>query len=151
MNKPNSIIQFHFQAICSLPKRSVLKAFIIAVFKKEKQPLHSVSIIFCNDPYLLSLNRQFLNHDFYTDILSFPLSPKGDPLTGEIYISVDRIRENAKTLEIPVTKELHRVIFHGILHFCGYKDKSQKEIKEMRAKEELLLKAYFGAVANLPG
>ena len=86
---------------------------------------------------------QFLKHDFYTDILSFPLSAKGEPLIGEIYISVDRVRDNAKNLGASFREELHRVIFHGILHFCGYKDKSPADIILMRSREDKCLKTYF--------
>lgn len=90
------------------------------------------------------MNRDFLGHDFYTDIISFDLSGKNYPLRGEIYISIDRIRENARNLEVSFTSELHRVIFHGILHFCGYRDKKKYEITRMRAREEYYLKKYLG-------
>jgi probable rRNA maturation factor len=143
MSKTQPRVQFHFLLPFSLRDRRALKAFIIRIFQKEQRILESVEIIFCNDARLLSLNRQFLKHDFYTDILSFPLSAPGDPLIAEIYVSVDRVRENAKSLHISFKEEIHRVIFHGILHFCGYKDKSDAQIKEIRAKESKYLKAYF--------
>ncbi|HCL83092.1 MAG TPA: rRNA maturation RNase YbeY [Chitinophagaceae bacterium] len=143
MIKKNALIQFHFQAASALPARRALKTYITSIFKKEKQPLGSVNIVFCDDQYLLNLNRQFLQHDFYTDILSFPLSGPGEPLIADIYISTDRVRENAKSNQTSFQKELHRVIFHGILHFCGYKDKSPADIKKMRAMEDHFLEAYF--------
>jgi len=143
MIKTNSSIRFHFLSPCPLPDRRILKAFIVSVFKKEKRALEQVNIIYCGDEYLLGLNRQFLKHDFYTDILSFPLSLPAKPLEAEIYISIDRVRENAKKMGLPVNEELHRVIFHGILHLCGYKDKTQADIQEMRTLENGLLKAYF--------
>jgi probable rRNA maturation factor len=136
-------IYFHFLKPCFLPNRRVLKQFISAVFKRENRSLGELSIIFCDDEYVLGLNKQFLNHDYYTDILSFPLSVKGEPLRAEIYISVDRVRENARIIPSTSTEELHRVIFHGVLHFCGYKDKSPADIKTMRFKEDKYLKAYF--------
>jgi len=102
-----------------------------------------VNIIFCDDKFLLTLNVQFLHHDYYTDILSFPLSAKGNPLIAEVYISTDRVKDNAKNLESSFREELHRVIFHGILHFCGYNDKSKPEIKKMRAAEDRYLISYF--------
>jgi rRNA maturation RNase YbeY len=102
-----------------------------------------IGIIFCDDNFLLTLNRQFLDHDYYTDILSFPLSDKGKPLEAEIYISTDRVRDNARNLESSFQEELHRVIFHGILHFCGFSDHTQKEIRRMREAEDLYLNSYF--------
>jgi rRNA maturation RNase YbeY len=91
----------------------------------------------------LTLNRQFLHHDYYTDILSFPLSGPGDPLVAEIYISIDRVRDNAGNHQASFREELHRVIFHGILHFCGYKDTSSADIKKIRGMEDKYLKTYF--------
>jgi rRNA maturation RNase YbeY len=143
MNNTLSPIQFHFQIPCVLTDRGLLKAFIVSVFRKEKKPMAGLNIIFCDDDYLLTLNRKFLHHDYYTDILSFPLSGSGDPLTAEIYISIDRVKDNAVNLQTSIRKELHRVIFHGILHFCGYKDKSSADIRKMRAMEEKYLTAYF--------
>jgi probable rRNA maturation factor len=142
MSKTNPLIQLHFISKCSLSSRGKLKAFIPSIFKKEGRSLESLSIIFCNDSYLLELNREFLSHDFYTDILSFKLSSSGNPLIAEIYISVDRVRDNAKNLNSTFKSEIHRVIFHGILHFCGYKDKSPSDIINMRAAENKLLKRY---------
>ena len=136
-------VQFHFLCPCTLPNRSRLKRFIISIFRREKRPLEELNIIFCTDDYLLGLNRQFLHHDFYTDILSFPLSGHNQPLRAEIYISVDRVRENARSLGSTINEELHRVIFHGVLHFCGYKDKTSIEINKMRLMEDKYLKAYL--------
>jgi probable rRNA maturation factor len=105
--------------------------------------LERLDIIFCDDKTLLDLNIQFLKHNFYTDILSFPLSDPGKPLLAEIYISVQRVKENAANLDTSFNEELHRVVFHGILHFCGFKDKTQSDIRKMRAMENKLLEAYF--------
>ena len=136
-------VLFHFLRPCTLSNREGLKKFILSIFKKEKRVLEKLDIIFCDDEYLLGLNRQFLQHDFYTDILSFPLSVANQPLIAEIYISVDRVRENALNTGASFKEELHRVIFHGVLHFCGYKDKSNADKKTMRLMEEKYLKAYF--------
>jgi probable rRNA maturation factor len=136
-------VQFHFLIPCTLPNREGLKKFILSIFKKEKRILEELNIVFCSDEYLLCLNRQFLQHDFYTDILSFPMSGVNQPLIAEIYISVDRVRENARTSGSTLKEELHRVIFHGILHFCGYKDKSGADIKKMRLMEDKYLNAYL--------
>jgi probable rRNA maturation factor len=143
MSKTQNRVQFHFLLPFSLRNRQALKIFINRIFQKELLTVESLEIIFCNDARLLSLNKQYLNHDFYTDILSFPLSEAGKPLIGEIYISVDRVRENAKSLHATFKEEMHRVIFHGVLHFCGYKDKSASQIKEIRAKESEYMDVYF--------
>src|SRR5450432_3191709 len=143
MRKLNKFIRFHFLSPCSLKDRGQLKVFITALFKKEKTPLSLLSIVFCSDEYLFQLNREYLNHDYFTDILSFPLSTGNEPLSAEIYISIDRVRENARTESVSFQEELHRVIFHGVLHFCGYKDKTPPESKKMRLMEDKYLTAYF--------
>ena len=121
-----------------LRDRTALKIVLRHLFEQEKQPLRTLQYIFCSDDYLLRINRDFLQHDYYTDIITFQLGEAPDTLgvEGEIYISIDRVRDNARTLGIPVKQELLRVIFHGALHLCGYKDKTPKEESLMRAKEE---------------
>jgi rRNA maturation RNase YbeY len=136
-------VQFHFLSPCTLRDRGRLKMFVLSIFKKEKKSLEQLSIIFCDDNYLLGLNRRFLQHDFYTDILSFPLSNANQQLVGEIYISVDRVRENARSYGSTLKAELHRVIFHGVLHFCGYRDKSTADKMTIRNLENKYLKAYL--------
>jgi probable rRNA maturation factor len=138
----NAKIQFHILQPVSLKERARLKLFIIDLFRREKKPLAELSFIFCSDQYLLEINRQFLQHDFYTDIITFPLSDPGQPISGEIYISVDRVRENAAAFGSSLKKELHRVIFHGALHLCGYKDKSPRDEKLMRKMENHYLALY---------
>ncbi|HEV3223101.1 MAG TPA: rRNA maturation RNase YbeY [Puia sp.] len=142
MIKTKPSVRLHFPSKFNLAYRGRLKAFSASIFKKEKKSLKSLNIIFCDDNYLLELNQEFLKHDFYTDILSFRLSPPGEPLVAEIYISIDRVRDNAKNLNSPFKSELYRVIFHGILHFCGYKDKTHSDILKMRAMEDKWLKRY---------
>ena len=107
----------------------------------EKQLLGSIQYIFCSDDYLLGLNKQYLNHATYTDILSFDFSADGQ-LCGEIYISIKRVRENARKYEQPFEVELRRVMVHGILHFIGYKDKSATQKAQMRRKEEACLSSW---------
>lgn len=126
-----------------LRDRTRLKAFLARLAKKEGKSLGSLNYIFCTDKALLDINRQYLKHDFYTDIITFDLSESPSTLSGEIYISIDRVRDNAKTLGVSVKEELHRVIFHGLLHLCGYRDKKPGEIKEMRAKEGYYLQQYL--------
>ena len=143
MIKDKSTVHLHFLSNFTLDERGKLKAFISSGFKKEGIKIESIDIVFCDDNYLLKLNQQFLNHDFYTDILSFRLSSLRKPLKGEIYISVERVRDNAKNLSSSFKMELHRVLFHGILHFCGYKDKSPKDLQKMRLMEDKWLKLYW--------
>jgi len=127
-----------------LPDRTALKHFITEIFRKEKQQLQELNLIFCTDKRLLEINRDFLQHNYYTDIITFDLTPPGAKAKmAEIYISVDRVRDNAKTQDQRFQDELHRVIFHGALHLCGFKDKSAAEKALMRKKEEFYLEAYF--------
>ena len=130
-----SPVTFHFLKAVHFTKRRALKAFIPTIFKREKVAFKSLSYIFCSDDYLLDINRQYLQHDYYTDIITFDLSQGGGSVAGEIYISVDRVKDNARQFNTTMTEELHRVIFHGALHLCGYKDKTAKEEKLMRDKE----------------
>ena len=137
-------IQFHFIQKNAYPKeRQRLKVFILSIFKKEKTPVNTISYIFCSDDYLLGINQQFLRHNYYTDIISFNLAANKAPADGEIYISPDRVRENAIKFDQYYYLELHRVIFHGALHLCGYKDKTPANTRLMRQKEDYYLKAYF--------
>jgi rRNA maturation RNase YbeY len=137
-------INFNFQKNISLTNRNRLKQFIIKIFKTEKVALESMSYVFCSDEFLLQINKDYLKHDYYTDIISFDLSPsKNSPIIGEIYISVDTIRDNAKRFETTIQQELHRVIFHGALHMCGYKDKTKKDQALMTIKEDEYLSLYF--------
>lgn len=138
-----SSISFFFEAPITLRHRTALKHFIESIFRKEKTKLAGLNYIFVSDRRLLEINRQFLDHDFYTDIITFGLTAAPAPVVAEIYISVDRVRENAKTLGQSINRELHRVIFHGVLHLCGYKDKTAREEREMRGREDHYLKLYF--------
>ena len=136
-------ISFHQQTKVNLAERNRLKAFIDKLLKKHKKQFDSLTYIFCTDEYLLGMNKQFLKHDYYTDILTFDLSEPGLPGEAEIYISIDRVKDNAKSLEVSMQKELHRVIFHGALHLCSYKDKTKKDKLAMTAAEDECLKLYF--------
>ena len=137
-------VKFHQLTNVKLNNRKALKAFIPMIFNKEAKLFKSLNYIFCTDEYLLKVNKDFLQHDFYTDIITFDLSDtKQSPTEGEVYISVDRVKENAVIHNTTFELELHRVIFHGALHLCGYKDKSKKEALLMRDKEEDCLSMYF--------
>lgn len=130
-------------ANATLANRVALKSFIEKKVKKEGYSIDSLTYVFCSDKYLLKINKDFLSHDYYTDIISFDLSEVPGQLIGEVYISVDRVRDNAKTHGTSLKEELHRVIFHGALHFCGYKDKKPSEAKKMREMEDAWLSAYM--------
>lgn len=137
-------VEFNFPEKITLTDRTRLKSFIASVFKKEKKSLGNLSYVFCSDNYLLDINRGFLQHDYYTDIITFDLTePGAKKIDAEIYISVDTIRDNARRFNTTITRELHRVIFHGILHLCGYKDKSFKDQALMTQKEDYYLSQYF--------
>ena len=131
----------------SLANRILLKSFIEKQLRKEGIAIEALQYVFCSDDYLLNINKQFLNHDYYTDIISFDLSEEKGVLIGDIYISVDRVKENAKTHGNKYVHELLRVIFHGALHFCGYKDKKPADAKLMRSMEDKWLKAYLKTIA----
>ena len=138
-------VSFHFLegGRVSLTQRLLLKSFIASLFKKEKHRLEACRYIFCSDKYLLTINQQYLQHDYYTDIITFGLSEPGKPINAEIYISVDRVKENAVTFNSSFKRELHRVIFHGALHLCGYKDKKKEDSTLMRKMEDKYLRQYL--------
>jgi probable rRNA maturation factor len=136
------IIQFNFLVGVGLTDRTRLKQFLARLVKKEGKKLAELQYIFCSDDYLLAINQEYLGHDDYTDIITFDLSAKPQPINAEIYISVPRVRENARIYKTTVGRELHRVIFHGALHLCGYKDKTPKDQKMMREMEEKCLLLY---------
>jgi probable rRNA maturation factor len=136
-------IQFFFLQQVTLTQRTGLKRFIQLLFKTEGGQLKNLNYVFCSDEYLLNINKTHLHHNFYTDIITFDLSESPSERTGEIYISIDRVKDNAAQLGVSVKEELHRVIFHGALHLCGHKDKTAKHQKEMRAAEDRYLKLYF--------
>jgi len=140
MDQP--IIRFFFQtSSINLSKRKKLKAFINTMLRQESKLIVSLNCIFCSDKYLLEVNRKYLLHNYYTDIITFELS-ENEGNIGEIYISSDRVRENAKIYNNTINQELLRVIFHGILHLCGYNDKTEKGKKTMTSKEGYYLNLW---------
>lgn len=121
-----------------LPKTKNIKAWLKSIILNDGFQLEQINFIFCSDDYLHSLNLQYLEHDTYTDIITFDYSVE-NALEGDIYISVDRVNENAQTLGVDFNEEIYRVMAHGILHMMGFKDKSQEEKKQMRQKEDSCL------------
>lgn len=113
--------------------------WLTKVLKLEQRKLGTLNFIFTNDENVLQINKDFLSHDYYTDIITFPMEVPGLPDGGEIYISIDRVVENAIQMGVSFNDELDRVLVHGVLHLCGYKDKSKVQEKEMRDMEEKYL------------
>lgn len=123
--------------------KTTIQSFVETIFKREKKKLAHINYVFCSDAYLLNINRDFLAHDYYTDIITFGLSEPDQPVEAEIYISIDRVKDNANQLGISFKEEMLRVIFHGALHLCGYKDKKKSEVALMRQKENHYLTTYL--------
>lgn len=138
-----SIVQFHYADVKTMPlsRKKQIKSFIQQIFTIEKVPFAKLDFVFCSDNYLLNINQSFLEHDYYTDIITFDLSTN-DLKVGEVYISLDRVKENAKLHGVTYPNELLRVMFHGVLHLCGYGDKKKSEITIMRQKEDDYLRLF---------
>jgi rRNA maturation RNase YbeY len=138
-------ISFSFLQPIALANRKALRSFIAKMMTIEDRQAEMLGFIFCSDEYLLKINKDFLSHDYYTDIITFDLSEPGSSLiSGEIYISVDTVRDNAHRFKTSIVRELHRVMFHGILHLCGYSDKTKAQQSIMREMEDRYLDLYFG-------
>lgn len=135
-----STISFQAESIkFSMPDKMVVKEWIKNTVREEHKKVGEVSIVFCSDEYLLKVNNEFLKHDFYTDIITFDYC-EDDLVSGDLLISIERVRENAEIQKGLFIDELHRVIIHGILHLLGYHDKAKNEVKVMREKEDYYLK-----------
>ena len=122
-----------------LKDKNKVKAWIKSAIVSEGYKLQELNYIFCSDAYVLQINQQYRDHDTYTDIITFDNSEKDKVITGDIFISVDRIRENAAKFDTGLTNELHRVIIHGALHLLGYTDKTAESKKLMTEKEDFYL------------
>ncbi len=139
-------VEFFYEDIdFKVPKPTKTRKWVRLVIEREEKSLSHLNYIFCSDEYLHSLNQQYLNHDTLTDIITFDQSETPDQIEGDIFISVDRVRQNANDLGIPFAHELDRVIVHGILHLLGYRDKSAAEKEVMREKEDAYLSLRDGA------
>jgi len=112
---------------------SISKWLIQSAIAEGKQ-IDYLNIVFCSDEYLLGINQQYLEHDYYTDIITFDYGD--DAIQGELYISIDRVKENAEDLKIKFERELQRVMIHGLLHICGYGDKTEEEVEKIRKQED---------------
>jgi probable rRNA maturation factor len=124
----------------SLTAKRNLHTWLLEVALSEKHQISALSYIFCSDEYLLDINKQYLNHNYYTDVITFDNSDDdNEEIEGDIFISIDRVKDNALENKSTFARELHRVMVHGLLHLLGYRDKSEEEILEMREKEEAYL------------
>lgn len=129
------MINYNYEIDFVLSDEDIYSSWIDAVILSEEKELGEVSYIFCDDEYLLEINKQYLNHDTLTDIISFDYT-EDNIISGDIFISLERVRDNAADLNTTFDEELKRVMIHGILHYCGYKDKSANEELLMRSKED---------------
>ncbi len=132
------MILFHSETDFTIENKSLYKKWIKSCILKEDRRPGAINYIFCDDAYLLKINQKYLNHDNYTDIISFDYS-EGNKLSGDIFISIESVKANAKKFDSGLENELSRVLIHGVLHFIGYKDKTEKEKLEMRKQEDYYL------------
>ena len=135
------MISFNYETTFELTNEDQFSTWISQVIVSENKKEGDVNYVFCNDDYLLNLNEQYLNHDTLTDIISFDYSV-GNELHGDIFISIERVQENATIYNVTFIEEFKRVLVHGILHYCGYKDKTTQDEQIMRTKEDEKIKMF---------
>ena len=138
-NIEHSIAFFEADIKYQLDRPDDVRQWLTALVKEEKCGIEKIQYIFCSDEYLLGINKQYLDHDFYTDIITFPLNNSKTSIKSDIYISIDRVIENAKSYDVSTIQEFYRVIAHGLLHLCGYGDASEDEKNIMRGREDYYL------------
>jgi probable rRNA maturation factor len=139
----SKVLFFNADISIVIRNKRFIKKIIKGAFLREQHKLEELTYIFCSDDYLLRINQNYLNHDTLTDVITFPFSNKNEPVKAEVYISIDRVKENSQKYESTFESELLRVIIHGALHLCGYKDKKSDEKKVMKIKEDFYLKSYY--------
>ncbi|AUC21592.1 MULTISPECIES: rRNA maturation RNase YbeY [Polaribacter] len=135
------MVTFNYETDFDLKDENLLEYWIDNVVSKKGFSLGELNYIFCDDEYLHKLNVEFLQHDTLTDVISFD-NTLGKLISGDIYISIERVADNAKDFEVSFIEELHRVMIHGVLHYMGYKDKTETEKKEMRNAENTALSEF---------
>jgi len=133
--------------IPSFISKKSLKEYLKSLASTEDKQLKDLSVVFTDDDYLLEVNKQYLNHDYYTDVITFDYSADNH-VSGDIMISLPRVKENAESLKVSYEEELYRVVFHGLLHLCGYKDKSASDEQLMRSKENKYLGMFVSRETN---
>jgi len=127
--------------IPSFVSKKDLKEAVKSLAINEGKVLKDLSLVFTDDDYLLEVNKQYLNHDYFTDVITFDYSVFPE-VSGDVMISLDRVKDNAQSLNQSFELEFYRVVFHGVLHLCGYKDKSDADVIEMRAKEDFYINRF---------
>ena len=135
------MINYFFEEISTIAINEDISTWLEDIIVNEEKKLGKIQYIFCDDEYLLNVNREYLQHDFYTDIITFDYV-KGKKISGDIFVSLPRIKDNAVQLSTDENEELKRVLAHGILHLCGYKDKNEAEQSVMTEKENYYLSKY---------
>lgn len=135
------MILFYSETNFILHQKLIYKKWLQALAQNEQKKLGNINYIFCDDDYLLNLNLQYLQHDTLTDIITFDYCEE-DTISGDIYISIERVRENAVIFKVSFDDELLRVLAHGIMHLCGYKDKSDEDAARMRQKENFAIQKF---------
>ncbi|NJX14014.1 rRNA maturation RNase YbeY [Tamlana crocina] len=135
------MINFNYEAEFKLDSEQAISDWVVSAVLNEKHKLEEINYVFCDDAYLHKLNVEYLNHDTLTDIISFDYSV-GKTIAGDIFISVERVKDNANEFNVSFEEELKRVIIHGVLHYCGYKDKTVDEARLMRDKENYYLSRF---------
>lgn len=142
-------ISFHFQNTSfTFTQRTLLKQWMLDCIRKEKKSCAWIRIIFVSEDFLLGLNKKYLQHTTHTDIITFPFNPPGKALEAELYIGIQRVKENAEEYSVPFKEELQRVMIHGILHLCGYQDANARQQKIIRKKEDAYLKLWYQKYAE---
>lgn len=135
------MISFNYESDFILEQEPVYASWIETIILSENKTLGEISYIFCNDEYLHNINMQYLNHDTLTDIISFDYT-EGDIISGDIFVSIERVKDNAIDFKVTFEEELKRVLAHGVLHYCGYKDKTDADATLMRTKENEKIKLF---------
>ena len=135
------MIDFHYNTDFEIVNTDIYLNWLAKLIDSEEMLIGQIDYIFCDDVFLLEINKKYLNHDTYTDIITFDYT-EGKSIAGDIFISVDRVKDNAMKFDVEFTEELHRVMAHGVLHLLGYGDKSDEEILVMRSKEEKAMKLF---------
>lgn len=127
---------FNEEVTYKLPQKQATRQWLKQQAEREGYAVGDLNYIFCSDDYVLQVNRDYLQHDYYTDIITFDQSEEEGKIEGDIFISVDRVTDNAGQLGVLPEQEMRRVLAHGLLHLCGFGDKTEEEVAQMRAKEE---------------
>jgi len=135
------MINYFYEETSRIKDEEKKSIWIENIISKENKKLGDINYIFCNDDYLLNINKDYLNHDYYTDIITFDYCEE-NYISGDIFISLQRVLDNVQLHKVKYEEELNRVIVHGILHLCGYKDKTEGEQKIMRSKEDFYIEMY---------